>query len=65
MAELRLKELRKEKNLSQEDVAKKIGVNHRTISNYETGYSEPDIKTIEKLCKMFDVTAGYLLGIEN
>ena len=65
MEKIRLKELREEKGLSQIQLAKEIGVNHRTISQYEIGVREPDIQTIKKLCKFFDVTAGYLLGIEE
>ena len=62
---IKLKELREDKNLSQAQLAKEIGVNHRTISSYERGTREPDIDTIKKLCKFFDITAGYLLGIED
>jgi len=58
----RLKELRIEKGLSQTQLAKEIGVNYRTISQYEKGINEPDIKTIKKLCDFFGVTADYLLG---
>ena len=65
MEKLRLKELREEKGLSQMQLAKEIGVNHRTISQYEIGIREPDIQTIKKLCAFFDVTAGYFLGIEE
>ncbi|MCL2861801.1 MAG: helix-turn-helix domain-containing protein [Firmicutes bacterium] len=61
----RLKELREEKELSQEKLGKQLGLNSRTISQYETGRREPDIATIKRLCKFFDVTAGYLLGMED
>lgn len=65
MEKIRLKELREEKGLSQMQLAKEIGVKQQTISNYEAGEREPDIRTIKKLCKFFNVTAGYLLGIEE
>ncbi|MCL2862244.1 MAG: helix-turn-helix domain-containing protein [Firmicutes bacterium] len=61
----RIKELRDESGLSQEQLAKEIGVNRRTISNYESAVREPDIQTIKKLCDFFKVTAGYLLGFEE
>lgn len=61
----RLKQLRIEKGLSQAELAKEIGINHRTISQYETGINEPDIQTIKKLCDFFGVTADYLLGFEE
>lgn len=65
MAKLRLRELREEKNISQEELGKIMGVNRRTISSWECGVREPSIDTIEKLCKFFEVSAGYLLGIED
>ena len=65
MERIRLRELREEKGLSQIQLAKVICVNQRTISNYELGIREPDIQTIKKLCKFFDVTSDYLLGLED
>ena len=61
----RIRELRDEKRLSQARLAKEMGVTQQTISDYEKGRIEPSIETIKKLCKFFDVTAGYLLGIEE
>jgi len=61
----RLKELREAKGLSQEELAKSMGVVQKTISSYETGRSEPDIQTIIKLSNFFDVTVGYFLGTED
>lgn len=63
MEKTRIKELREEKGLSQAQLAAELGLNQRTISNYETGILEPNIQTIKKLCKYFNVTADYLLEI--
>ena len=65
MIKLRLRELREENDLSQAQLGKEIGVNWRTISNYELGVREPNIEIIEKLCNFFGVSAGYLLGFED
>lgn len=65
MIKLRIKELREEKGLSQKQLAEAIGLKHQTISHYENGRLEPNLETIEKLCNYFDVSAGYLLGIED
>ncbi|MCL2861604.1 MAG: helix-turn-helix domain-containing protein [Firmicutes bacterium] len=65
MGKTRIKELREEKNLSQEQLGKEIGFKPNTISNWERGTRDPDIDTIKKLCQFFDVTAGYLLGLED
>jgi len=58
----RIKELRLEKKMSQAQLGQVIGVNDRTISNYESGKREPDIQTIKKLCDFFEVSSDYLLG---
>lgn len=65
MIKLRIKELREEKSLSQKQLAEAIGLKHQTISHYENSRLEPNLETIEKLCNYFEVSAGYLLGIED
>jgi len=50
----RLKEIRKEKNLSQDDLAKKVGVSRNTISSIETGQYEPTAKLALVLCFALD-----------
>ncbi len=61
----RLKELRKDLNLSQQQLASIIGTNNSSVCDWERGRSQPDIETIIKLCKLFQVSADYLLGIED
>ena len=58
----RLKELRKELNRNQTDIAKLIGVAPTTYASWEQGKREPDINTINNLAKLFDVSTDYLLG---
>jgi len=65
MIKTRIKELREEKGLSQTKLAAELGLNQRTVSNYETGSLEPNIQTIKKLCEYFGVSADYLLGLEE
>ena len=48
-------EARKKKNLSQDALAKKIHVSRQTISNWENDINNPDLETIEKLCKVLDL----------
>lgn len=57
-----LKHLRKSANLTQEEVAIKIGVARSNIPKYESGKLEPDNNTLIKLADTFDVTVDYLLG---
>ena len=58
----RLKELRKEKGMSQIALAKELGVSYRTWQNWETGVSSIKLDRLKKLCEIFDVDAPYLLG---
>ena len=61
----RLKELRQEKKLTQQELAKEIGVSKLTILNWEKG--EPQIKSekAQQLADIFGVSVGYLLGYED
>ena len=61
----RLKEIRQEKNLSQTDIAKALGVTRQAISLYEKGDREPKLETWEKLADFFNVPVDYLLGISK
>ncbi|AWW28351.1 MULTISPECIES: helix-turn-helix domain-containing protein [unclassified Acetobacterium] len=59
---LRLKTLRQQKNINQAELGKILDVGKTTISNYETGYSVPDLETVVKLADYFNVSTDYLLG---
>jgi transcriptional regulator with XRE-family HTH domain len=58
----RLKELRSEKNISQQCLAKQIGVSQKAIDFWEKGINEPKATNIIKLSEFFNVTTDYLLG---
>lgn len=57
----KLFELRKEKNLSQEEVAEKLNVTRQTVSKWETNQSTPDFDKIIPLCELFGIGAEELL----
>ena len=57
----RLTELRKKQNLSQEDIAEKIGVSRQTVSKWELDQSLPDFDKILPLCKLYNITSDELL----
>lgn len=61
----KLKELRKEKNLTQKQLAEILEVSTTCYAGYEQGYREPDFKTFKKICLFFGVSADYLLGMED
>ena len=56
-----LVEMRKLHNLSQEELAEKIGVSRQTLSKYETGESLPDIEKCKMLADLFGVTVDDLI----
>ena len=58
----RLKELRKEKKLTQENLANEIGVSKLTISRWEKGENEIKLAQANMLANHFGVFVGYLLG---
>ncbi len=59
--ETKLQELRDEKNLSQEILAKELGVTRQAYSRYERGERELGYNALIKLAKFFDVSIDYLL----
>lgn len=59
---MRLKELRKSKNLSQIRLAMELNLNQNTISRYENGEREPGIAELISIADYFDVSVDYLIG---
>lgn len=58
---MRLKLLRKQKHMSQLSLAMKLNTTQMSISQYETGKREPDLKTLILIADFFDVSIDYLL----
>ena len=54
--------LRKEKGLGQKQLAALLNMSVGTVSNYENGVHSPDLLTLCRLTKFFNVTTDYLLG---
>jgi len=61
----RLKELRKEKGYSQNDIANYFNVSKMTISSWELDKQEPCIEDIKRLAAILEVSTDYLLGYES
>lgn len=61
----RLKQIRLEKKLSQNEVALGIGVDISSISYWESGRYEPKATYIYRLANFFNVSSDYLLGLED
>lgn len=59
---MRLKELRKQRGISQLKLAMDLGLSQNTVSRYETGEREADYRTLILLGDYFNVSIDYLLG---
>lgn len=60
-----IKQLRKEKNLSQKDLGSILGVSSKTISKWECGNGMPDITLLDKLSKSLDINVEELLTCQK
>lgn len=60
-----ISELRKEKNLTQQELADKLGVSDRTVGNWENGRNMPDLSLFKPLCKELGITINELLSGEK
>ena len=60
----KIKSLRKKINLTQEELAERLGVSFQAVSKWETGGALPDITLFPKLANFFDVTTDELLGVD-
>lgn len=61
----RLKQLRKEKGMTQIDLAKAIGVSNGTVAMWETGRRKPSFELLDKLSEVFDRRLDYILGASD
>ena len=61
----RLEDLRKDKDLSQAEVAKKLGLQREQYRRYETGINEIKASFLIKVCKFYNVSSDYVLGFTN
>ena len=61
----RIRDLRKQKRMSQTELAKSAGVSQTTVTAWETGKAEPSSSAVAKLAVIFNVTTDYLLGRPN
>ena len=60
----RIRELRKQKNMTMKELGKLVGVSESTISLYENDKHEPDLITLGRIADALDVTVDELLGRE-
>lgn len=60
-----ISKLRKEKNMTQEQLAEKLGISAKSISRWETGRNMPDLSLLQSLCEILGVSINELLNGER
>lgn len=61
----KIKELRQENNLTQEQLAEQLGVSFQAVSRWENNTTYPDITLLSIIASMFNVTTDYLLDMNS
>lgn len=61
----RLRKIRLEHKLTQQNIADVLGIDRTTYTVYETGVTTPSPATLVKLSQIYNVTVGYLMGVED
>lgn len=62
---VRIKALRKQKNITQKDLAAHLGISKSVVSSYETGTHFPPYDILIKIARLFGVSTDYLLGLSG
>ena len=63
--EIKLKELINAQSKMQIDICKDLNISKQKLSNWKTGYTEPNLSDLAMLAKYFEVSTDYLLGLED
>ncbi len=61
----KLRELREDNDLKQKDIAKILGINQQVYSRYELGIRPLPIELLIKLCKFYNVSSDWVLGLNT
>ena len=65
MLSQRIRLLRQARNMSQVELAKRLGVTKQSVSNWENDNIQPSIEMLMRLAAVFSVSTDYMLGIES
>lgn len=61
----RLRTARTEIGLTQKQVYEKLNLSPNGYASYEQGRTEPNLATLKKICEILDVSADYLIGLQD
>ena len=59
----RLRKVRKDRDMTQAELARRLNVDDRTIGGWEAGYRQPSLEVLKKISEILECDARYLLGI--
>lgn len=62
---IRLRELRTERKLTQKQLASLLNTTDDSVFSWEKGRSQPPLETVRNICKIFEVSADFLLGLKD
>lgn len=65
IARVRIKELRIDNDLKQQVVAENCNITQRKVSFIENGVTEPNLEDLRNICKFYNVSADYILGLPD
>ena len=60
-----LKRIRKDNNLSQEQLAEKLGVSRQAVSKWESNLSYPEMDKVIQICNLFNLNINELINLKN
>ena len=61
--EMNIKQLREQRGMTQEDLAKRLGVKYPAVSKWERGMAYPSMNTVIKMADLFQVSLDVVLGL--
>lgn len=61
----RIRDLREDNDMTQDDLASQLGISKRTLLRYESGVSEPTISVLISLSLLFNVSVDYIIGTKD
>ena len=61
----RIYQLRKEKNMTQQDLADRLGVSRQAVSRWEMGSAKPELDSLSAISQIFGITVDELLNAEE
>ena len=62
---MHLRDLREDNDLTQTNIAKLLNIKQNTYSQYESSVRQIPINTIVKLCKFYNTSVDYIIGLKN